>query len=243
MTNLSQLAHDVASLSPLTQREQRAELAVARVIVRETLEAVGLAGSAAEGIEIEMGTRLTSTMGKAFTHSFGVHQPLAGRIRLSASPLWRRATAVKRRNTVKHELAHIVANWRAGKRVGHSAAWKAEMIRMGESPTRCHSVPAVPSSRRTRRPTSVDFLAQILGRRSASLANAAAVTERVHHRASFRVGDVVMFGKGRGEQTRARVERVNGKSLSLVTLEARGYDRHPAGSKFRASYALVRKVS
>jgi hypothetical protein len=236
MKTISQLAQDVTSEAPLTPAEQLAELATARQIVGEALKIGGHPATLSHRITITMGPQLTSTMGKA--------RYSTQTIRLSASPLWRRASPKKRRNTVVHELAHLLTRKLHPRAAAHGREWKSVMAGMGESPKRCHSVPTVQTSRRSsRRPTSADFLAQILGRRSASPANAAAVTERVQHRASFRVGDVVMFGKGRGEQTRARVERVNGKSLSLVTLEARGYDRHPAGSKFRASYALVRKVS
>ena len=236
MKTLSSLAQDLESLKPLTPAEQREELRVARQIVREALAHADLDPTIADRVTIVMSTRLTSTMGKA--------RYSGQQIKLSGSALWRRASPEKRRNTTVHELAHLVTKQLHPRAKAHGWEWKAVMTRMGESPKRCHSVPTVPTSRRSTRrtPSQGDIMAQLLGRRFVTPAREAAAAQLAAHAVSFKAGDVVIFGKGRGEQTRARVERVNKKSLSLVTLEARGFNRYPAGSKFRASFGLCRKA-
>ena len=123
--HLSALPHDPTSTRPLTQIQQDAEIATARRIVNEACEAAGVKPPAR--LRIEMNTRFTRRMGDA-NHALG-------RIRLSASALWRRATPRKRRNTVIHELAHILTPGD-----GHGRRWKAMMRRLGEEPQRSHTV-------------------------------------------------------------------------------------------------------
>ena len=56
-------------------------------------------------------------------------------------------------------------------------------------------------------------------------------------------GDLVSFGRPNGEKTTGRVIRVNAKSVSVETLEARGTQRtHNAGGKWRVAKSLVRLV-
>jgi hypothetical protein len=63
-----------------------------------------------------------------------------GLVRFS-SPLWPRADVAERRNTVLHELAHVIAFARHGRKVkAHGREWKAIMRELGETPNRCHSV-------------------------------------------------------------------------------------------------------
>jgi len=56
-----------------------------------------------------------------------------------------------------------------------------------------------------------------------------------------RPGDIVLFGRRNGEQTRARVLKISRKSVSVETLEPRG--AHPAGAKWRVSPSLIHSVS
>ena len=61
-------------------------------------------------------------------------------IRLSA-PLWPRADEAQRRATVLHELCHLVAHARHGRRIRpHGAEWCALMQALGVDPERCHHV-------------------------------------------------------------------------------------------------------
>jgi len=239
LETISALPHDLESVAPLTSAEVRAEVAVARQLIREGCVEAGLPASAAEGIRVSFSARMTSSMGKAETFdaqgrrvrfrggemlgSFSPWPNPRGEVRLSSSALWRRATPEKRRNTVRHELAHVLANCRAGRSVGHGGAWKVELRNLGEEPVRCHSVPPVRKPSRRRRISMADVF----------VVRAAAETSR-----PYRVGDLVSFGTPTGARTRGRVVKVNRKTLKIETLEARG--RHAAGSKFGVSPALCR---
>lgn len=60
-------------------------------------------------------------------------------------PLWLRATESERRQTVIHEVCHLVAAHEAhlaGRKVSspHGREWKAVMRRAGVTPKRCHNV-------------------------------------------------------------------------------------------------------
>lgn len=58
---------------------------------------------------------------------------------------------------------------------------------------------------------------------------------------TFKVGDVVVFGRPNGEQTRGRVVRVNRKSIAIEQMGERGIHRaHKAGTKWRVHPSLVR---
>lgn len=56
--------------------------------------------------------------------------------------LWARATPAERRETVIHEVAHIIANVRHQQSCGHDARWQAVMVELGGSLERCHKVEA-----------------------------------------------------------------------------------------------------
>lgn len=66
-----------------------------------------------------------------------------GIVRFS-SLLWPRATEVERKETVIHEVCHVVARFEAnerGERISpHGPQWKALMHRCGVPPSRTHSV-------------------------------------------------------------------------------------------------------
>jgi hypothetical protein len=57
----------------------------------------------------------------------------------------------------------------------------------------------------------------------------------------FKIGDIVQFGSPTGEQTLGRVAKVNAKSLSVETTEARG--KYPVGAKWRVSPSLCTLAS
>jgi SprT protein len=63
-----------------------------------------------------------------------------GLIRLSR-PLWPKASAEERRETVIHETCHVIADRRFGGKQGHGLAWQHMMLLCGyPEPKRCHSV-------------------------------------------------------------------------------------------------------
>jgi hypothetical protein len=60
----------------------------------------------------------------------------------------------------------------------------------------------------------------------------------------FKIGDIVVFGRPNGEQTRGRVLRVNAATLTIEQLEARGQTRaREAGTKWRVHPSLVKLES
>lgn len=237
MKTLSKMAQDEESHEPLTHEEREGELETARAVVREALALGKLPASYAPGITIEVSHRLTSTMGKAITDNYDSGLPPRGKIRISASALWRRASPEKRRNTVIHELAHILANWKAGKRSGHGWAWKAEMRAMGESPVRCHSVPPV------RKPKKVESSPRRPRRRArkAIVPNNLAPFYVPNPAYKLKAGDTVLFGRPNGEKTKGRVLRVNAKSISIETTEGRS--KYPVDTRFRVSRKFCKKVA
>lgn len=61
---------------------------------------------------------------------------------------------------------------------------------------------------------------------------------------SFRVGDIVDFGRPNGEKTRGEVTKINRKSLGVKTMEARGRNgRSGAGRVWRVHPSLCTLVS
>lgn len=58
---------------------------------------------------------------------------------------------------------------------------------------------------------------------------------------SFQVGQQVIFGRGRGEQTKGTVVKVNPKSLKVRQDEAR--NGHPVGTVWTVSPKLVRDAA
>lgn len=97
--------------------------------------------STSSWIVIEWNNTFTRRMGDA------IYFPLEkkGRIRLSL-PLWPRASEQERRETVIHELCHVLNEWfrfnKSGYRYnpGHGTSWKRLMLTVGLAPKRCHSV-------------------------------------------------------------------------------------------------------
>lgn len=90
-------------------------------------------------IRLEWASRFTSKMGTASI----IHPNSAGSnwglVRLS-SKLFPIATYEKRRNTMIHEIAHIVSFYDCGK-MGHGKNWKYWMRHFtGEEPKRCFSI-------------------------------------------------------------------------------------------------------
>ena len=133
---LSNIPQDIAAMRGLSSADKHREREWVNATVRWCLERVSMTDVS---IRVEFNARFTSRMGDARVMDYAKR---TGRVRLSASALWRRATPVKRRNTVVHEVAHVLANLAAGAgvRVGHGYGWKTMMVRLGEEPTRCHSV-------------------------------------------------------------------------------------------------------
>lgn len=60
-----------------------------------------------------------------------------------SEPLWAKATPAERYETVVHEVCHITADRRHGKRCIHGPEWRDEMRLAGfPNPQRCHDVDA-----------------------------------------------------------------------------------------------------
>lgn len=134
----SALAHDQASLCALTYDQAAQEIRVARDIVDEHLRKVGLDPGKCR-IIVTTSAKFSKRMGDARCTHWSKTEP-AGRIRLSRGPLWRRASPAERRQTVIHELAHILADAFANRHTRHGPEWKAMMRQLGAEPDRCHLV-------------------------------------------------------------------------------------------------------
>jgi hypothetical protein len=86
---------------------------------------------------------LTSTMGYVrLYHILDWH--LVHRIEFSPE-LFRRARPEQRRQTVYHEVAHVVDGWRGtyNPKKPHGRSWKGLMRTLGIPAKRCHDVPVV----------------------------------------------------------------------------------------------------
>ena len=60
----------------------------------------------------------------------------------------------------------------------------------------------------------------------------------------FQPGMLIEFGRRNCEKTRARILRVNTRTLTVETVEERGTRKtHPVGSKWRVHPALVKIVT
>lgn len=86
---------------------------------------------------IEWHSRFTRRLGDAqLKHGVGL-------VRLSI-PLWPRASANERRETVLHEICHVVVRYegkKSGKKVrSHGREWQHKMRALGIEPKRCHEV-------------------------------------------------------------------------------------------------------
>ncbi len=92
-----------------------------------------------ESLSVEWNERFTSRLGSA--RSIWVTKNF--HLRFSV-PLWPRATPTERRETVIHEVCHLVAQKRAWARVvkiqPHGPEWERLMWQCGVEPTRTHNV-------------------------------------------------------------------------------------------------------
>jgi len=114
-----------------TAADYAAALETARAQVRDACRRLGEPDLAAR-VEVVFNGRFTARMGDAHLDR--------RRIRISA-PLWPRASEDQRRQTVLHELCHLVAHARFGRGIPpHGAQWRALMEVLGEPPARCHQV-------------------------------------------------------------------------------------------------------
>lgn len=75
-----------------------------------------------------------------------------GLIKLSL-PLFERATPEKCRNTVIHEICHIIEGLN-GRKLSHDWYWRNMMIKCGEVPKRCHNINRDGLKRQTSRYTA-----------------------------------------------------------------------------------------
>jgi len=89
------------------------------------------AGALISKLSWDWNSRFTSRMGDASWP--------AAVIRLS-SPLWPRASIRDRRETVIHELCHLVTGFKYGTMDGHGPRWQSLMIDAGCRPARRHQV-------------------------------------------------------------------------------------------------------
>lgn len=115
-------------------------------------DALEMLGHSDLSVRIEFNKRFTSKMGDACYRS-----PVGPRVRLSA-PMWPLIATAERRDTVIHEICHIVVRHEAlascvrGVKA-HGPEWKSKMRACGLEPRRCHDfdVSKAPGSRRTKK--------------------------------------------------------------------------------------------
>lgn len=86
-------------------------------------------------VKVSWNSRLKTCMGVALLFSDQIHL---------CPSLWPLATEAQRRETVLHELCHLVATKQYGHRAGHKEPWKKLMCRLGLVPNRLHTVPVPP---------------------------------------------------------------------------------------------------
>jgi len=83
-------------------------------------------------VRVDWNARFTRRMGDA---EFGKML-----IRLSPR-LFARASEKEQEETIAHEMAHLVAEYKFGSRISpHGGEWQACMLRAGYEPSRCHTV-------------------------------------------------------------------------------------------------------
>ena len=107
-----------------------AELEMSRATVRASLLQYGVTVR----ISVVFNHRMRTTMGRV------VYECGTARIELNPN-LYARASSTKRRNTDKHEAAHVVVWWQNGQKRSksqHGHAWQRVMRSLGETPERCH---------------------------------------------------------------------------------------------------------
>ena len=110
--------------------------------VREILSALG-ADALARAIHVEWNARLFSAAGRADSR----------RNLISLNPRLREHDAAEIDRTLRHELAHLLAQFRAGRRriPPHGAAWRKACRDLGiADEARCHTLP-FPVKQRVRR--------------------------------------------------------------------------------------------
>jgi SprT protein len=113
--------------------------------IRFACERNGVPGLA-QVIVVEWSRRFTRRMGDAF------YSPTTFRARIRLSlPLWGRASAKDRKETVIHETAHIIAFYKDGNAACHGSMWREAMLNCGVEPARTHSVDRTGLTRRQRR--------------------------------------------------------------------------------------------
>jgi SprT protein len=109
---------------------------------REILEALD-AGKLAREVRVEWNARLFSAAGRADSR----------RSLISLNPRLRDHDSAEIDRTLRHELAHLLAQFRAGRRriPPHGAQWRSACRALGiEDEARCHSLP-FPVQQRARR--------------------------------------------------------------------------------------------
>jgi SprT protein len=101
----------------------------------------------AQTIIVEWNARFTRRLGDAMYNPY----TFRARVRLSL-PLWPRASERDRRETVIHEVSHVIVKYLYGPFVAdHGAEWKEAMRNCGIEPLRTHSVDRTGLVRRQRR--------------------------------------------------------------------------------------------
>ena len=89
----------------------------------------------AERINIRWSNRMTSAMGNASKKRTNSQYLIK-----VSTPLFLRASVEERRQTVIHEVCHVLDGIVNNVRMSHGPSWKAMMRRAGVAPKRCHSV-------------------------------------------------------------------------------------------------------
>ena len=228
---LSTIQQDEQSTRAISAYEQRGERAWIQATIDWCLERVGMSDVT---IRVERNGRFSRRMGDALV-TFADYANRSGRVRFSSHALWRRASPVKRRNTVVHEVAHILAELEAGatKRVGHGYGWKRMMRRLGAEPTRCHTVNRDGIRRRSRRRAPVALRRYVVAAPRPVVRPAPVVRPVVRRAVTRQHGDTINFrlrgvnGAGlvehqSGDQIRIRVVGDHGRAFfgDYVTISA-----------------------
>jgi predicted SprT family Zn-dependent metalloprotease len=108
-------------------------LAEVRKVVEDTCTHCGYA-TVASAITLAWSNRMTAAMGNAAYKRDGSFT-----VKLS-TPLFLRATVEERRQTVIHEVCHVLDKVVNKVRMSHGRSWKGMMRRAGVAPKRCHNV-------------------------------------------------------------------------------------------------------
>jgi SprT protein len=97
-------------------------------------------------VVVEFNSRFTRRLGD------GGYNPLTYRasVRLSI-PLWPRASAEDKRETVIHEACHVIVGYKFGQVASHGVEWREAMKNCGVEPLRTHTVDRTGLVRRQKR--------------------------------------------------------------------------------------------